>query len=263
MKKVLVTGAGGQLATALQEVVHTRGLEGYTFYTRDQFDIADPRQVEEMLTPQLDFCINCAAYTDVEGAEKYPEAAMRINATAVGLLAERCKDCGIILIHISTDYVFDGAKVGPYTPKDTPNPINAYGRSKLAGEVLISKILKRYFIIRTSWLYSGYGKNFYTTILNQARKGKDLYVTDVQKGCPTHARDLAEHIADLISSASENYGIHHFAGNRAMTWFDFAGKILSDNGLQGRVKVIRNNKSRSFAARRPVNSVLMSDNSPG
>lgn len=262
MIKVLVTGAGGQLAMALKDLVHARGLDGYVFYTRDQFDIANPQQVKEILTPEIDYCINCAAYTDVEGAEAEPEAAMRINATAVGLLAERCRECHIVLIHISTDYVFDGTKVGPYTSHDTPNPINAYGRSKLAGETLVSRILKRFFIIRTSWLYSGYGKNFYTTILNRARKGEDLFVTDAQRGCPTHARDLAGYIADLIGSASQSYGVHHFAGNTAMTWFDFARKILADNGLEGRVKVIRNNKSRSFAARRPVNSVLMCDNRP-
>src|SRR5690606_10682047 len=156
-------------------------------------------RVFEQIKP--DYCINCAAYTNVEQAEQEPERAFLVNATAVEFLALACKAQSCILIHISTDYVFDGQKTTPYTIYDTPNPINVYGASKLEGELNIKKSLEGYFIIRTSWLYSKeFGKNFYRTILQKAQTEKELHIIDNQVGCPTDAENLMGYILNLISS---------------------------------------------------------------
>jgi len=130
----------------------------------------------------------------------------------------------VILLHISTDYVFDGTKDTGYLPEDKTNPINEYGKSKLQGEVHIQNILENYFIVRTSWLYSEFGNNFYNTILRKAKAGEELRITDDQKGCPTNANNLAAYMIELISNNAVNFGIHHFTDGEAMTWYGFAQK---------------------------------------
>ncbi len=157
-----------------------------------------------------DFCINCAAYTNVEQAEKTPEIAYSVNAEGVKNLAMACKVNGVKLIHISTDYVFDGEKKEGYYPEDIPNPINEYGKSKLKGEQYIQEILNEYMIIRTSWLYSEYGHNFYKSILKKAQKGETLYVTDDQVGCPTDANNLASYILEFLQKENLVFGDRAF-----------------------------------------------------
>jgi dTDP-4-dehydrorhamnose reductase len=158
-------------------------------------------------------------------------------------------------VHISTDYVFDGNKGAPYLTTDPPNPINTYGRSKLAGEVHIGEILDTYHIVRTSWLYSEFGHNFYKTLLAKAKKGETIHITDAQVGCPTDANHLARYILETLIAGKRKYGIHHFTDGQAMTWFQFAQKILKENHLDSQVRLVRETNYRTFAAR-PKNSVL-------
>ena len=192
----------------------------------------------------------------MEQAEKTPEEAYAINAEGVKNLAIACKAHGTTLVHVSTDYVFDGEKGSPYTVDDTANPINEYGRSKLKGEHYITEILKSYYIIRTSWLYSKkYGHNFYRTILSKALEGHKLYVTDAQMGSPTDTVSLSKFILEEIIDGDKPYGIYHFTDGKAMTWFDFAKNILEENGLTGKVDLVMDKNYRTFA-RRPKNSVL-------
>ncbi len=175
MIRVLVTGADGQLGKCIQEIASSYSQLKIDFADKNELDIVLREDVYSFFSKNsYDFCINCAAYTNVEQAEKTPEIAYSVNAEGVKNLALACKDNGVKLIHISTDYVFDGEKKEGYYPTDIPNPINEYGKSKLKGEQYIQEILNEYIIIRTSWLYSNYGHNFYKSILEKARKGEIL-----------------------------------------------------------------------------------------
>ena len=256
MKRVLVTGADGQLGKCIQKISDSYSDFDFIFHNSNTLDITNLKNVSTVFTAEeFQYCINCAAYTNVEQAEKTPEPAYGVNAFGVENLAQICAEQNVVMIHISTDYVFDGSKETPYLPNDTTNPINEYGRSKLQGEKYIKELLKQYFIVRTSWLYSEFGKNFYTTILNKAQNGDDLKITDEQTGCPTNANNLAAFILNLISTNNTNYGIKHFTDAEAMTWYDFAQRILKENDLEGKVKLERAKNYRTFA-KRPKYSIL-------
>ena len=257
MKKVLVTGSDGQLGRCIQKIADDYPDLDFTFHSSTTLDITDVKRITSIFDAEnYHHCINCAAYTNVEQAEKTPEIAFSVNAEGVYNLAKACLRNNVILIHISTDYVFDGKKESPYVSGDKTNPINEYGRSKLKGELYIQDIVKRYFIIRTSWLYSEFGKNFYTNILEKVKAGKNLKITDEQFGCPTNANNLAAYILILIQTNDSYFGLYHFTDTKAMTWYDFANQILLENGLQDAVKLDRANNYRTFAIR-PKNSVLM------
>lgn len=226
MKRVLVTGANGQLGLALQEAAKDSNL-ALVFMDKNTLDITDAQAVKEVFATQsFDVCINTAAYTDVDGAETHKALAYEINAIAVESLAKACKKHGCWLIHISTDYVFDGTLDKPYTPEDTPNPLNVYGASKLAGEQAVRAVSGSYSIVRTSWLYSQFGKNFYTKLQAQLDAGKTLRVTADQKGCPTRAEDLATHLLIGIANQQLSKSISHFCGNEVMTWLDLARRLF-------------------------------------
>ena len=256
--KVLVTGANGQLAKTLQKLykINEDHIE-FTFATKKELDITDVLKVKEYFSiNKFDYCINCAAHTNVEQAEKTPDIAYKVNAKAVKTLAKTCKKANTILIHISTDYVFDGEKDSPYTADDIPNPINEYGKSKLLGEQYIREVLKQYFIIRTSWLYSKeFGHNFYKTILHKAQAEKELAITDAQLGCPTNTINLANLIYKLIQEEHKDFGIKHFCDTKAMTWHEFAQQILIENSLDTKIKLVKAKKYHTFA-KRPKNSSL-------
>ncbi|MEP2690297.1 dTDP-4-dehydrorhamnose reductase [Maribacter dokdonensis] len=255
MKKVLVTGANGQLGQCLQKIAPSYKELNVIFKSSKELDITDILGIEEaFLKGNFNYCINCAAYTNVEQAEKTPDIAYKVNAEGVKNLANVCKSYNTTLIHISTDYVFDGEKDEPYTIKDVPNPINEYGKSKLLGEKHIQEIMDNYCIIRTSWLYSEFGKNFYTTILMKAKAGENLSVTNEQLGCPTNANNLALYLVEKLIQ-NNNFGIEHFTDDYSCTWFDFAEKILIEHELEKTVQLRRDKNYRTFA-RRPVNSVL-------
>ncbi len=254
--KVLVTGAGGQLGKCLQKVAGNYPHIHFDFRDKSTLDITNPQQVRLVFQKgSFDYCINTAAYTNVDEAERIPQQAYAVNTYGVKILANTCSEFEVCMLHISTDYVFDGAKDGAYTTEDIPNPINEYGKSKWEGEKQVQQVLDRYFIVRTSWLYSEFGPNFYTKILEKARRGETLYVTDAQKGCPTNATNLVTYVVSLISDGRVDYGIKHFTDGAAMSWFDFACQILRENQMKPGLMVIRDKNYRSFAAR-PVNSVL-------
>ena len=229
MKRVLVTGANGQLGLALEDAAKDPRLE-IVFMDKSALDITNAEAIKEVFDKQsFDVCINAAAYTDVDGAETNKALAYAINATAVENLAKVCKHHECWLIHISTDYVFDGTLDRPYTPSDTPNPLNVYGASKLAGEQAIQAVGGTYSIVRTSWLYSHYGNNFYTKLLAQVNAGKTLRVTADQKGCPTRAEYLATHLITGIANQQLAKGISHYCGNEVMTWLEFARSLFKNH----------------------------------
>ena len=226
MKRVLVTGANGQLGLALQDAVKDFPLD-LVFMDKNTLDITDAQAVKEVFSTQsFAVCINAAAYTDVDGAESNKELAYAINAKAVETLAKTCKQHECWLVHISTDYVFDGTLDRPYTPVDTPNPLNVYGASKLASEQAIEAVGGTYSIVRTSWLYSRYGNNFYTKLQAQLDAGKTLQVTADQKGCPTRAEDLAAYLLKGMSNQQLEKGISHYCGSEIMTWLDLARQLF-------------------------------------
>ncbi|QLG45250.1 dTDP-4-dehydrorhamnose reductase [Costertonia aggregata] len=240
MKKVLVTGANGQLGQCIQKISEYYANLEFIFKDSKQLDITNAVEVDTLFTKKkFHFCVNCAAYTNVEQAEKTPDMAFKVNAEGAKNIALACNKYKTTLIHISTDYVFDGEKEEPYSVEDATNPINEYGKSKLQGELYIQEILKKHLIIRTSWLYSEFGRNFYKTILDKAISEKILYVTDAQTGCPTNANHLAKHILETINENEMEYGVHHFTDGHAMTWYDFAKKILLDKQLTGKVELFR------------------------
>jgi dTDP-4-dehydrorhamnose reductase len=256
MTRVLVTGAEGQLGKCLQKIGPSYEMQ-FLFMNKSELDITKIENISKVIgNEKFNYCINCAAYTNVEQAEKTPEIAYSVNAEGVKNLAIACKKNNVKLIHISTDYVFDGEKKEGYYPSDIPNPINEYGKSKLKGEQYIQEILYEYMIIRTSWLYSEFGHNFYRSILAKAEKGETLYVTDDQVGCPTDANHLATYILDFIQEGQLFSGIVHFTDNKAMTWYDFAVSILRKHNLYHAKKIVKDKNYRSFA-KRPKNSVLI------
>lgn len=256
--KVLVTGANGQLAKTLQDLYQTNADEiAFTFLSKKELDISNSDDVTTVFNlDRFNYCINCAAFTNVEQAEKSPEHAFLVNAIGAKNIALACNRSNTTLIHISTDYVFDGEKQTPYTVFDIPNPINEYGKSKRIGEQYIQELAQAYFIIRTSWLYSKeFGNNFYKTILKKGKAGEDITVTNDQKGCPTNTVNLASYIYDLIKNNETSYGIKHYCDGHEMTWFEFAKSILENNHLIDKINLVKGGNYRTFA-KRPKNSVL-------
>lgn len=258
MIKVLVTGANGQLGQCLQLYVAENNFEGYQFFFLDksQLDITDQAAVHSFFSSHsIDFCVNCAAFTAVDLAETESEIAFKINAEAVKYLAEACEKSGATLVQISTDYVFDGNHDLPYKPTDLTNPINVYGKSKREGEINAMKFNPQTIIIRTSWVYSQFGKNFYTTMTHLMQERTELNVVSDQIGKPTNANDLAKYIVGLILNKDSNYGIRNFSGKEVMSWFDFAQKIAQENHFKVQINPIPTDQYPT-PARRPKWSVL-------
>lgn len=256
--KVLVTGSNGQLGKTIKELYakNSLGLD-FQFVSKEELDItSEDKVVTFFKNKHFNYCINCAAYTNVEQAEKTPDIAFKVNAEGGKNVAKACKEANTILIHISTDYVFDGEKKEPYIPSDLPNPINEYGKSKLLGERYIQQIMNNYFIVRTSWLYSKkYGHNFYRTILEKAKKEDNLYITDEQTGCPTNTVTLAKYIIKLMKTDNSEFGIYHYCDEKVMTWFDFADQILSENNLKSKTNLVKGGNYVTLA-KRPKYTVL-------
>ena len=256
MKTILVTGANGQLGQCLQK--HSKKYPNFTFLfcSSKDLDITSKNHLEAyFIKHEIDYCINAAAYTNVEQAENEKEKAFLVNAEGAENIAAICKANNVVLVHISTDYVFNGKADKPYKESDEVDPINVYGASKLKGEKRIASILNEHFIFRTSWLYSEFGHNFYNTIFRKADEKAELNITTSQLGTPTNANDLAEYILNIINSGSTDYGIYHFSNEGEATWYDFAEEIL--NYSKKRDEVILN-KTGFFKtlAERPEYSVL-------
>ncbi|WP_299259090.1 dTDP-4-dehydrorhamnose reductase [uncultured Aquimarina sp.] len=254
--RVLVTGSKGQLGQCIKLAsANFINLE-LVFTNSKEFDITNNESISSFLKENhFDYVINCAAYTNVEKAEKESQKAFLINAEGTKNIAEACKVNDVRLIHISTDYVFDGNKNTPYIENDIPNPINEYGKSKLKGEQYIQEILKKYFIIRTSWLYSEFGNNFFKTIIKKSRTEKKLSIITSETGSPTNANDLAEFVLEIIRSKVDKYGIYHFSNEGEATWYDFAKEIIYNLGKVDTIKLEKIDNYPTFA-KRPDYSVL-------
>jgi len=256
MKKVLVTGAHGQLARCLKKNSNLFPALEFLFVDKNELNIADQTSVQYFFSKHtFDYCINTAAYTNVEKAEKEIEKPFNINALGVKHVAEACKVKNIILIHISTDYVFNGNKNEPYLETDTTDPINVYGTTKLQGEQYIKDIWSNHFIIRTSWLYSEYGHNFLKSMLQFAKEKKALTITTEQTGTPTNANDLATAILQIIKQETIKFGTYHFSNQGEATWYDFAKAIFEHSGLSSKVVLKKTTHYRTFA-QRPTYSIL-------
>lgn len=250
---VLVTGANGQLGSAIKKASEKNKEMTFVFADSNALDITNPENCESIFNEiKPDFCVNCAAYTAVDKAESEEEKAYNINVIGAKNLAESCKKHNTILIHISTDFVFDGEKNVPYTEEDIPNPKSVYGVTKLRGEQEIQKILERYFIIRTSWVYSEFGNNFYKTMLRLTSERDSLNVVNDQIGTPTNANCLAKAIIEVARcqmsdvgslkaeekiqhptpSTQHPYGIYNFSNEGFCSWYDFAKKIFELNNIK-------------------------------
>ncbi|WP_339631653.1 dTDP-4-dehydrorhamnose reductase [Bizionia echini] len=257
---VLVTGSNGQLGKSLSTLINNHPYNSlqFTFTTKATLDISNQEQVDTYFqSNNFNYCINCAAYTAVDKAEEEKEQAFLVNATGAKNLAEVSKRYGVTLIHISTDFVFNGSKREPYLETDTPNPINVYGNSKLQGERFIQSTLKHYFIIRTSWLYSEFGNNFVKTMLRLGAEKKELHVVNDQIGSPTYAKDLAEVICEIIITKNTQFGLYHYSNQGILSWFEFAQAIfnVTQNNIQ--LKPIPTS-GYPTPAKRPLYSVLSS-----
>ena len=233
--KFLIVGSEGQLGKALQKKLFSLSIPFYNF-SRKGLNIEDSSQIHSLLSDlEFDLIINCAAYTSVDEAERNHRAAFQANEIGPKNLAVFCNNQSKKLIHISTDFVFDGSKNTPYVPQDETNPINVYGASKLAGEQHILDCCPEHLIIRTSWVFGGHGSNFFNTICRLAKSERNISIIDDQVGTPTYINDLANAVIfsgkRLISSEDSIlesiYGTYHYGGSKECSWFEFAEHILS------------------------------------
>jgi dTDP-4-dehydrorhamnose reductase len=256
---ILVTGANGQLAREINVIApHYAGYH-FLFATKDELPIENKERVELFFEKhRIDYCINCAAYTAVDKAESEREKAFLINADAVGGLAEICRFHKAKLIHISTDYVYDGSAGIPLKETDAVDPVNVYGSSKLQGEELAIKQNPSTLTIRTSWVYSSFGNNFVKTMLRLFKERDEINVVADQYGCPTYAADLASVIMSLIGKMKEGNdlsGIVNYCNEGVTTWYEFAEEIKSLSNSNCKINPIPTS-SYQTAANRPLYSVL-------
>ncbi|MBU3680518.1 MAG: dTDP-4-dehydrorhamnose reductase [Flavobacterium sp.] len=258
---ILVTGAHGQLGQALQSVaLHYPAIQ-FRFCGSQEADLTNKISLKEAFKKHKPtFCINAAAYTAVDKAESEPEKAYAINAEGVRNLAEVCLKNQTVLLHVSTDFVFDGLKKTPYTETDIPNPTGVYGASKLAGEQAVQDVLTRFYIVRTAWVYSRFGANFMKTMLRLGSEREQLTVVDDQLGSPTLATDLANTLVHICQQTAQNlaqapYGIYHYANEGSCSWCGFAKQILLHHHINTPVIPIPTS-SFPTPAKRPAYSVL-------
>lgn len=227
MKKILVIGGNGQLGNCIRKIAPDFELDYEFIFTDSQtLDVTNEDQVNSFFYDNKpDFCINASAFTAVDLAETEKDKAFAVNAQGVANLAEACKEHKTVLIHVSTDYVFDGETNLCYSEDDFTNPIGIYGESKLRGEELALEINPQTVVLRTSWLYSEFNKNFVKTMLHLFSQKDQLGIVSDQFGQPTNANDLAEAIMNIIESPKKAYGVFHFSNYPETTWFEFAKKI--------------------------------------
>jgi dTDP-4-dehydrorhamnose reductase len=253
MKTVLVTGANGQLGLAIQAATANFPELKFVFASKAELDVTNEEEIAAFFENNaIDYCINAAAYTNVDKAEEEHQAAYLLNETAPRLLAEVCKKHKVFLVHISTDYVFDGTKGAPYTTDDTPNPINVYGASKLAGEQAIAVVGGNYCIVRTSWLYSEYGSNFQTKILEKAKTQPFLEVVCDLYGTPTYASNLVVFLLNKTTKSAIASNMEHFSDKKTMSWYELAKKIVGEGVSVNKLEAI----ALKLSARRPKNTSI-------
>lgn len=258
MKKILVTGSNGQLGNEIRKLTSSFPDFQFVFTDIDELDLLDFPAVNQLITTEgFAICLNCAAYTAVDRAEDEEELAMKINVEAVENLAKECEQNGVFLIHVSTDYVFNGEMNRPYVETDKTVPNSVYGWSKLKGEESVFKQSSHAIIIRTSWLCSSFGNNFLKTMLRLGKERDKLGVVFDQVGTPTFAADLAKAMLTIAQQCPQKptQEIYHFSNEGAVSWFDFAKAIMDLANLSCHVDPI---ESMAFPtkARRPYYSVL-------
>ncbi|MDL2230729.1 dTDP-4-dehydrorhamnose reductase, partial [Alistipes sp. OttesenSCG-928-L06] len=254
--RIGVTGANGQLGCSLRKIADDYPAHTFVFSDLPETDITDKAGIEAWaVANQLEIIVNCAAYTAVDRAESEPDAAWRVNALGPAVLAEVCAEKGIRLIHLSTDYVFDGTAETPYREDDTTHPLGVYGSTKLQGEQAIRESGCDALIVRTSWLYSEFGHNFVKTMLRLGAERAEVRVVDDQTGCPTYATNLARAIIQLTNKGFSGFGVYHYCDDGTTTWYDFARQIFAV--AENPVPVIPiETKDYPTPAKRPKYSVL-------
>jgi dTDP-4-dehydrorhamnose reductase len=271
--RILVTGKNGQLGRSIQKIVNTdtkignnQNLNDFIFVGREELDLSSESSISHYFdnNDKFDLIINCAAYTQVDKAEQEAELANQINHLAVKQLASIASNQRARLIHISTDYVFDGESDKPYIETDTPNPINAYGRTKLAGEKALQALMPiNAIIIRTSWVYSEYGNNFVSTMLKLGKEQDELRVVSDQMGSPTYATDLAGIILEIIRhnkfrDLAQTTQIYNYSGEGEISWYEFAKEIFKLAEIDCKVSSI-STQQYPTPAKRPRNTLMKKD----
>lgn len=266
MKKILITGASGQLGCSLRAILNQRLDIDYVATDLVEsvsegiiaLDLTDADAVSEMMDRGFDYVVNCAAYTAVDKAEDFPELCRAVNADAVGNIGEAAMRCGVKAIHVSTDYVFGGDACRPYRTDDPVNPRSVYGSTKLEGEWKLVEAMnhENYAILRTAWLYSPYGNNFVKTMLRFGREKESIKVVADQIGSPTYAPDLAEAIVAIIDADEFEAGIYHFTDEGVASWYDFSVAIMEMSGLNNCVVNPCDSDEYPAKASRPFYSVL-------
>lgn len=260
MKKILVLGSNGQLGNCFKKLSSDFDSNfEFNFASSEDLDITDRNAVDDFFDDfKPDFCINAAAYTAVDLAEKESEKAFAVNADAIGNIAEACKNTKATLIHISTDYVFDGESNISYSEDNFTNPQGVYGASKLKGEELALENNPKTIVIRTSWLYSEFNKNFVKTMLNLFTVKDELGIVADQFGQPTNANDLAEAVMKIIESDPKIFGVFHFSNYPETNWFEFASKIAEFSNSKIKLKAISTEEFPT-PAKRPKRSTMALD----
>ncbi len=264
--RILLTGRYGQVGWELERMLPQVG-EVFAF-GRDELDLSNPDQIREKVRQvKPNIIVNAAAYTAVDRAEEEPELAMAVNGIAPGILAEEARRLNALLVHYSTDYVFDGTKTAPYTEEDEPNPLNVYGKTKLAGEKAIQATWEKHLIFRTSWIYGLRGKNFLLTILKLAKERDEIRVVDDQFGAPTWCRMVASKTAAILSKTAYSelfkeknfFSTYNLTSYGCCTWFSFANLVLNGHypSLSNHVEILPiDSKNYAFSTARPRNSLL-------
>lgn len=260
MKKIAVLGSNGQLGNCIRKIAPDfENSYEFIFTDSQTLDITDEDQVSSFFYDNKpDYCINASAYTAVDLAEKEIDKAFAVNADGVGYLAQACADHKSILIHISTDYVFDGDTNLPYSEDDFTSPTGIYGESKRKGEELALEINPRTIVLRTSWLYSEFNKNFVKTMLNLFSQKDELGIVADQFGQPTNANDLAEAIMDIVQNPKKSFGVFHFSNYPETTWFEFAKKIAEFSNSSVQLSPLTTEQYPT-PAKRPARSTMSLD----
>ena len=251
--KILVTGVNGQLGYDVVKELDKRGHQPIGV-DKEEMDLTSKEQIKEcikIINPQA--IIHCGAYTAVDKAEDEKDLCKRVNAIATKEIAKNAKVLDIPMIYISTDYVFDGTKDGEYTEKDIPNPINIYGKTKYEGELYVQKILKKYYIVRISWVFGENGNNFIDTMIRLSKEKDSLSVINDQVGSPTYTKDLARLLVDMIET--DKYGVYHATNEGYCTWYEFAKEIFRISNIDIQVNKINTSKYHT-QAKRPLNSKM-------
>ncbi|MCD8172202.1 MAG: dTDP-4-dehydrorhamnose reductase [Alistipes sp.] len=256
---ILVTGGNGQLGRCIKKISTSFEADRFTFTDIPETDITDFQSVAVLLEKSgFDAIINCAAYTAVDKAEAEPEICRKINTEGPAILGGLCRKYNISLIHVSTDYVFDGSFPRPLHEEDDVNPTGVYGSTKLAGEIAIKESGCRAAVIRTAWLYSEYGNNFVKTMLRLGTERDSLTVVYDQVGTPTYAVDLAVAIMDILKRGVDGYEVYHFSNEGVTSWYDFARKIFKLKRMDVSISAVESYKFPT-PAKRPPYSVLSKD----